>query len=598
KQRYSKLKQNLKSPLFIRIPLFDPEPVLKRFQRVARPFFGWAGGIVWLLVVGWAVLQVGIHWSELTQDITDRILSPGNLVILWLTFPLLKAFHEFGHGFAVKVKGGEVHEMGIMFLVFTPIPYVDASAASAFQEKRERVLVGAAGMAVEVFMGAVALALWLNMEAGTLKSVAYNVIFLAGVSSVLFNGNPLLRYDAYYILSDLLEIPNLAPRGLKYLSYLVQKYLFRIKDQEPPVSTPGERIWFVIYTVTSWTYRIFIYTAIILFVASKFFFIGVLFACWGFANLFVWPGIKGVKFLLSSPKLRRKRVQALMITASALALVGFLVVVVPVPLSTIAEGVLWIPEESFVRAKTEGFVEQCIVAPGRPVEKGVPLVQCSDPLIAGRIRVLEARLKELEATYDLQATSDRVKAEITKDQINRTKAELDDMRSRAGDLVIRSEASGLFVVPMAEDMPGRWVKRGDLIGYVLDPSRTTVRVVVDQADIDFIRLRTLGVSVRFAHNISRVLPARIEREVPAATDRLPGQALTKEGGGRIAIDPRDRLGTTAFKKVFLFDVGVPSYEGLPNVGERVYVRFDHGEEPLVSRWYRKIRRLFLRRLNV
>ena len=119
---------------------------------------------------------------------------------------LAAAIHEFGHAFAVKTKGGEVHDMGIMLLVFTPIPYVDASAASAFRKKRERILVGAAGLLVEFFFAALAFYVWLNVQPGPLRAVAYNVMLIAGVSSVLFNGNPLLRYDAYYILVDLLEI--------------------------------------------------------------------------------------------------------------------------------------------------------------------------------------------------------------------------------------------------------------------------------------------------------------------------------------------------------------------------------------------------------
>jgi len=248
KRRYGKWKQNLRSPLFMRFPLLDPERFLTTFQALARPFFSWAGAILWLIVVGWAVFQVGVHWPELTQNITDRILAPKNLVILWLTFPILKAFHEFGHGFAVKIKGGEVHEMGIMLLVFTPIPYVDASAASAFRKKGERVLVGAAGLLVEVFIAALALSVWINVEPGPIRSVAYNVIFIAGVSSVLFNGNPLLRYDAYYILTDLLEIPNMGPRGIRYVLYLMQRYLLRARDMEPPMATRGERFWFIVYT--------------------------------------------------------------------------------------------------------------------------------------------------------------------------------------------------------------------------------------------------------------------------------------------------------------------------------------------------------------
>ena len=117
--------------------------------------------------------------------------------------------------------------MGIMLLVLTPIPYVDASSASAFRTKWERIMVGAAGMAVELFIAALALFVWINIEPGTVRAILYNMIFIASVSSLLFNGNPLLRYDAYYILGDLLEIPNLGPRGIQYLGYLAQRLSLR-----------------------------------------------------------------------------------------------------------------------------------------------------------------------------------------------------------------------------------------------------------------------------------------------------------------------------------------------------------------------------------
>jgi putative peptide zinc metalloprotease protein len=262
KRRYSKWKQNLRSPLFMRFALLDPERFLAKFMPLVRPIYSWAGAIIWLAVVGYAVFLVGIHWPELTENIADRVLAPQNLFILWLTFPFLKAFHEFGHAFAVKKRGGEVHEMGIMLLVFTPIPYVDASAASAFRNKRERVLVGAAGMIVEIFLAAIALFVWINVEPGPVRAVTYNIILIAGISSLLFNGNPLLRYDAYYILGDLLEIPNLGSRGIRYVLYLLQRYLLGVRDTEPPMSAPGERAWFVTYTIAAFFYRIFIYRSI------------------------------------------------------------------------------------------------------------------------------------------------------------------------------------------------------------------------------------------------------------------------------------------------------------------------------------------------
>ena len=598
KRRNVRWKQNLRSPLFMRFSLLDPEKFLDRFQGLVKPFFTWMGAILWLAVVGTAVFVAGLHWPELTENVTDRVLAPGNLVIMWLVFPFLKAFHEFGHGFAVKTRGGEVHEMGIMLLVLTPIPYVDASSASAFREKKDRILVGLAGMAVEVFLAAISLFIWVSAEPGIIRSVTYNVIFIAGVSSILFNGNPLLRYDAYYVLSDLLEIPNLGPRGIRYVGYLLQRYILGVRDAEPPPSSKGERFWFVVYTVSSFAYRIFVYVAIVLFIAGKFFFIGVVFACWALVSMIVLPSAKAIKFLASSPRLRRKRGRAVLATGLALGMVTAALCLLPVPLSTCTEGVLWIPEKAFVRAGTDGFVDKLLAKPGTLTKPGMPLIECSDPLLPAEIRVLESKLQELQALYDSQILSDRVKADMTREEIKHFVGKHRDAREREEELTIRSAASGAFIIPMPQDLPGRFVRRGELVGYVLERSNVTARVVVHQADVDFVRHRTHGVKIRLPEEVSESTPCVIQREVPAATDQLPGKALTQEGGGAIAIDPRDKLGIKAFQKVFLFDIGIPEYEGLYNPGGRVYVRFDHGKEPLVWRWYRTVRQLFLKRFNV
>jgi len=598
KQRYGKLKQNLRSPLFMRFSLLDPERILNLFLPLVRPAFGWVGAIIWLAVVGHGVYLAGLHWPQLTENLTDRVLAPSNLVILWLTFPFLKAFHEFGHAFAVKVRGGEVHEMGIMLLVFNPIPYVDASAASAFRNKRERALVGAAGMIAELFIAALALWLWTSVEPGPLRAVAFNVILIAGVSTLLFNGNPLLRYDAYYILSDLLEIPNMGSRGIRYIGYLFQRYLLFAKDAEPPFSAAGERVWFVVYTIAAFFYRIFIFTSIILFVAGKFFFIGVLIACWGIFNMFVMPVIKIVKFLVTSPKLRRRRAWAIAASLLVLSTVVALVILVPVPLGTQSQGVIWIPEHAFVRAGTEGFVDRLNVASGSSVDTGDPVIECSDPFLPAEIRVLVARLRELTAVYDTRMVTDRVQAKITLEEIQQVEAELADARRREDDLTVRSAAAGKIMIPMADDLPGRFVRRGELLGYVLDRSAMIARVVVNQADVDFVRQKTMDVKVRFPEEIARKMPARILREVPAATDQLPSRTLSQEGGGEIAVDPREMAGIKAFQKFFLFDILLPPPQRVYNVGGRVYVRFDHGREPLAYRWYRSLRQLFLRKFNV
>ena len=187
---------------------------------------------------------------------------------------MVKVVHEFAHAYAVKLWGGEVHEMGIMLLVLMPLPYVDATSASAFRLKRRRMLVGAAGVLIEIFVAAVAMLVWVNVEPGAVRAISYNVMLVAGVSTLLFNGNPLLRYDAYYVLSDYLEIPNFGTRSTRYLSYLLQRYLLGIKDASFPPASAGEKRWLLFYAVASSIYRVFISLSRVSFFSSVF--------CWPF----------------------------------------------------------------------------------------------------------------------------------------------------------------------------------------------------------------------------------------------------------------------------------------------------------------------------
>jgi putative peptide zinc metalloprotease protein len=205
----------------------------------------------------------------------------------------------------------------------------------------------------------------------------------------------------------------------------------------------------------------------------------------------------------------------------------------------------------------------------------------------------------MEVIYDTQRILDRVKADIAKEEIENISARLDDAREREKELTVHSDTKGIFVLPMAQDLPSVFVRRGQLLGYVMDRSAINARVVVSQADVDSVRRKTRKVTVRLPEDLDTVLTAELKREVPAATDQLPGLALSREGGGEIAIDPRDTFGKKAYQKMFLFDVELPpSSRGIYHVGSRVYVRFDHGAEPVAFRWYRGLRQLFLRRFNV
>ena len=157
-----------------------------------------------------------INWPELSMNTSDRVLALENIFLMALVYPVVKLIHEFGHAYVLKKWGAEVHEMGIMFLVFFPVHYVEASESISFSSKYQRMLVGAIGVMVELFLAASAMILWANIEPGVVRTLAFNTMIVAGVSTLLFNGNPLLKFDAYYVLSDYLEIPNLASKANAY----------------------------------------------------------------------------------------------------------------------------------------------------------------------------------------------------------------------------------------------------------------------------------------------------------------------------------------------------------------------------------------------
>jgi len=232
------------------------------------------------------------------------------------------------------------------------------------------------------------------------------------------------------------------------------------------------------------------------------------------------------------------------------------------------------------------------------VRNGDLLIECVDPLLKAEVQVLRAELNALQARYDEEILSDRAKAQVTREEITHARADLARTEERSRELNIRSSSDGVLVVPRSEDLPGRFLRQGDLIAYILNIDRPTVRVVVPQADVDQIRNRTRRVEVRLSERVSEVIPAKVTRTTPGASERLPSTALGSAGGGAIAIDPRDPQRTKTLEKVFTVDIELTKPPETVYVNDRVYVRFDHGFEPLAVQWYRSLRRLFLRWFNV
>jgi len=601
RQERSTRRRSYMNPLAIRMHFWDPDAFLNRIRPLVDLLWSRWGGLLWLLVVLPALLLLPLQWTELTGNFSDRLLAADNLLLLWLVFPLIKALHELGHAAATKRGGGEVHDLGVLMLVLMPIPYVEASASTVFKSKFYRAVVGASGMLVELFIAALAFYFWMLLEPSPLRAVLFNVMVVACVSTLIFNGNPLLRFDAYYILSDLIEMPNLAGRSLRYLGYLIERYAFGATEVRSTEDNAAEKAWLVGYGVLSTIYRVFVTIAIALFIASEFFVIGVLLALWAVIMMAVLPVFKSVKHAVGSARLRRHRSRVLSVSGGFIAVLLVLLFVVPVPFRTVVEGVVWLPQTAQVRAGHDGFAQRLVATPGTRVQAGELLIELRDPALATQLRVSEAKVAELEAIHGAQLVADRSQAAIALDQLKAERTALAAVRQRIELLSVRAQTAGTFTLPKSQDLAGRFYRQGDLLGYVLDKPQLIARVVVAQEHVDAVRSATNAVQVRLAHQPELVLQARLEREVPGGVEYLPSRALAAEGGGQLATDPRDSSGARTLARTFQFDVALqlvtPELASL-YFGERVHVRFEHPSEPLALQWYRGVRRLFLSQFHV
>ena len=588
--------KRLLNPLAIRFPLFDPDRFLNKSITAVKPLMSIGGAVIWSLVVLIAAMLLLVNYQELTTTLKADILAPRNLILMVALFPAMKAFHEFAHAYAVKAWGGEVHEMGITLLVLMPVPYVDATAAWAFRENYKRILVSAAGMIAELFLAAVALIIWTLVAPGLIRDAALSAFLIGSVSTVLFNANPLLRFDGYYILQDLIEIPNLYSRSAKYITYLMKRYLFGISNSASPVTDDSERPYLLTYGVLAWLYRVFITFVIAIFLAGKYFVLGVALALWSLALLIVFPIYSGIKFLATDQSITGTRMHTIGRTAAIAATIGIVVSLIPFSLYTNAEGIVWVPDQAQIYADVDGFVTDVTSEPGKLVQSGNSVMLLANPDINAREKVLSAKQKELTIRYKSEKFDDKVKAEQTLEEIATIEADRQELQREREAQTLTAAAEGTFVLHEEQNVIGRYVKKGEAVGYVVNPEELIVRVVVPQTSVGLFSKQVRQVSVRLAEQPGKAMTADILRQTPAGSLALPSRALGAAGGGDIAVDTTDNKGTTAVNKVFQLDLALPENSITSGLGTRAYVRVDHGREALALQWLRSARQLLLNKL--
>ena len=601
------VRSYLMSVLFLRIPLWDPDSFLTRWLPLVAWLFTPLGFVLWLAVLALGGYHLIGRGPQLADQLSG-ILATDNLLWLYATFFVIKLLHELGHAFACKAFGkrdddgtgavGSVHAMGVMFMVFLPVAYVDASSSWGLRRKLSRIVVSSAGIIAELAVAAIAAIIWARSAEGTLAhSLAYNAMFLAGVSTLVFNGNPLMRYDGYYILADLIEIPNLAKRSQDYINYLVKRFAWGVRRLMNPAHAPGERFWLPTYWAASLAYRVIVYIAIILFIADQQFVLGAVLLGFIAAAWLLMPLGKFVRYLAADPELSRTRGHALLTSAGALVVTAAALGLVPMPDHLRVEGVVEPDRFANVFAAADGWIERSHTT-GTDAPAASTLTSASNPELDAALRTLIAEQSRLR--IERRAALDQDPAQLQR--LDESLAAVTDQRrwveeSIAG-LDARAPMQGTWIAPALADRLGSFVRRGEPLGVVADLDTLILRATAEQQDA----ARLIDQAVERVEIRPRGRPADLSTGVlrgvfPAGSQALPSPALGFLAGGSVAQDPTDNTGQRAAAPVFEVRIALDRSQGLLP-GQRAVARFQLPSRPLAVQAWNAIRRVMQERFRI
>ncbi|MFZ4759686.1 MAG: biotin/lipoyl-binding protein, partial [Burkholderiaceae bacterium] len=446
------------NPLSFKVPLLDPGRLLERTWRWVAPLYTpWAFAAIVLV----ALFAAGVafeHRDALTAYAQARVPTPGFALALWLVYPLLKGLHEMAHAWAVRVWGGRVPEMGVTLLMGMPVPYVDASGAALFASRARRVAVSLAGIAAELMVAAAALWLWLSVEDGPLRTAAFAAMTIGAVSTVFVNGNPLMRFDAYFALSDAIGIPNLAERSRQAWAALARRVIAGDPGGARPAGSAGDWAWLLGWGLGSWIYRVgvFVWLATWLAPWSKWAAIAVLaWGGWLVAGRAAWGTLR---YITQAPWQTERPVRAVAGVGFAVAALAAVLGTVPLPDATTLPGVVVPADDATLRATEGGRVAEVRVRAGDRVAAGDMLVRLENDALLTELARMRAMREAHEAERIRVLESDRAASGVAQDEIDRTIARIAELERRLGSLTLRAAADGVVTFVDADGPIGRQVR--------------------------------------------------------------------------------------------------------------------------------------------
>jgi len=601
KNRWRKIGAFFANILFIKIPIIDPERLLTRMY----PYFRWIFTRVFItlsvLSMVVAVSLVVSQWKTFYDKLPDfqSFFNWWTIASFWVCLAVVKIIHEFGHGLTAKHFGGEVHEMGILFLVLTPALYCDVTDSWLLPNKWKRIWISAAGIYVECFLASIATFVWWYSTPGLLNSLAMATMFICSVNTILFNANPLLRYDGYYVMADWLEIPNLRIKSTQFFAYLIQEKVLGLEIPVQSYMPRARRSLFVTYAVASYVYRWFVTFAILWFLSQvlkpyKLESVSYLLAAGSLVPLLGMPVYQIVKFLRTPGRLRKvKKARASAFGVAAIVLVvGILLI--PTPLRISGSMVLKLAKPEEVYAEVEGKLDELDVKNGDWVTKDTVLAKLSN---FEKLKELSQRTQDHDVNwhkaqwyFQSAERENRAQAKQFEEFALKLEPMLGELTNQIGKLTLISHRDGRVVGSPHKETVGQWLKPGKPFCEVGDPRHLEAHLIVDQGDIHLIspgRVAWIKVYGKAETTYKSVVSEISKRN----SDEIPTE-MSNMAQGEVASKPDPKTGA-AKPLTAVYEVIIPiDNEDLKlEPGLRGAAKIDGGTYTLawwLMRWWNKL----------
>jgi putative peptide zinc metalloprotease protein len=605
--RSTRLRKRTGRWMFYTIPLWNPEPFLERYRYIFEAVFSRWGALAWLAVVGTALVLVAQNAGRLASPFNDLAsLDPTDLISIAVLFTFLRILHEMGHATACKAMGGRCTELGIILVAgVLPLPYCDATSSWRMPQVWKRVVVSAAGMIVETFVAAVAAILWATVNNPRIEALCFTTMVVSGVTTVVFNANPLLRYDGYYILSDLAGAPNLAQRSKDLWSFVIERYVFGLRSARPPrVRDAAEARLMAVYGLLAIPYRFLVGVLILVVLANRYLTVGIVLAAIMGVAWLLWPMLKGLSYIAGSPRLVGRRARAVAIVAGVFAFLGVILGMIPAPAAGYAGGTLEPVRLGSLRAGEDGFIVGVLRSEGDTVQAGDPVMVLENPELVAAEAQLQAQIRGAETRRDWATALSPREVELAEVEVRALRNRLERVQDQISRLIVTAPVSGRIATPPGsrigmQNLEGRFIQRGGLVGMIVSEGELVVRAVVSDDDHAYLfggsRPPTASLRVRGSAGVE--VPATIGRVAPAGTRELTNPALSTASGGDIPTVPSGgQRSARAIAPGFVVEV-MPSHPLTgAQPGLRAGVRFGIASEPLLSQWWRRGQQFFAARL--